>query len=461
MVYGLNRSFSMNVSTGSTQAPVDQKAQSEAYKRLHGGWLIFGRIIWLVIVVPTYALFVADIPAYFGSLRLLRAPNLQTFSVQLTPGDFQTLQSMGLSVDFYAMCMVVVSLLFQFSYALVGLLIFWRRSEYSIALLTSFALMMLPFGFAYITLQALPSTWSWSIPFLNSLGSASLILCGYLFPDGRFVPGWIRWLALVMLGYWIAVALVPSWELGRSLPSLVLFCGFGIGAVLVQVYRYRHVSTPRQRQQTKWLVFGMSIAVAGNIGARLLYYFVLLPLLPGSALAGALEITLIMFALLVIPVTLGIAIFSSHLWELDVLINRTLVYGTLTVSLALVYAGLVIGLQVLLHGLLIQQSNGIALVASTLAIAALFQPLRKRIQAIIDRRFYRRKYDAAKTVAAFSSTLRQEVELEQLREELLAVVQETMQPTFVSLWLRPTAPDRKQQTTWRSTPPASESGEQS
>jgi hypothetical protein len=320
---------------------------------------------------------------------------------------------------------------------------------------------MLPFGFAYVTLQALPSTWSWSIPFLNSLGNASVVLCAYLIPDGRFVPGWIRWLALVMLGYWIAVALVPSWELGRSLPSLVLFFGFAIGAVLVQIYRYRHVSTPRQRQQTKWLVFGISLAVAGNIGARLLYYFVLLPLLPGSALAGALEITLIMLALLVIPATFGIAIFSSHLWDLDVLINRTLVYGTLTALLALVYFGLVIGLQSLFHLITGQVSQSpVVIVASTLAIVALFQPLRHRIQAIIDRRFYRSKYDAAKTVAAFSATLRQEVDLEQLREQLLAVVQETMEPSHVSLWLRPPAPDRKQQTIWSSTPPAAKDGEE-
>jgi hypothetical protein len=450
----------MNLSAESTQALVDQKPQSEPYKRLRGGWLIFGRILWIVIVVATYALFVADIPAYFASLHLLRAPNLQTFSVQLTPGDVQTLQSMGLSLNFYAMCMVVVSLLFQFSYAFVGMLIFWRRSEYSIALLTSFALMMLPFSFAYITLQALPSTWSWSIPFLNSLGSASALLCAYLIPDGRFVPRWIRWLALVILGYWTTVALVPSWELGRSLPSLVLFCGFIIGAVLVQVYRYRHVSSPRQRQQTKWLVFGMSIAVAGNIGARLLYYVVLLPLLPGSALAGAVEITLIMFALLVIPATFGVAIFSSHLWDIDVLINRTLVYGTLTTTLALIYFGLIVILQLLLRGI-IHQDNEVAIVISTLVIAALFQPLRRRIQAIIDRRFYRSKYDAAKIIEAFSATLRNQVDLNTLSEQLLTVVQDTMQPSHVSLWLRPTAPDRKQQTTWRNPPPASESGKQS
>jgi hypothetical protein len=134
------------------------------------------------------------------------------------------------------------------------------------------------------------------------------------------------------------------------------------------------------------------------------------------------------------------------------LINRTLVYGTLTVLLALVYVGLIFALQFLLRGI-ISQNNNVAIVVSTLAIAALFQPLRHRIQAIIDRRFYRRKYNAAKTLEAFSATLRNEVDLGQLREQLLNVVQETMQPAHVSLWLRSPKHDGKLQTPWRANPP--------
>jgi len=153
--------------------------------------------------------------------------------------------------------------------------------------------------------------------------------------------------------------------------------------------------------------------------------------------------------MLLIPLSIGFAVLRSELWDIDLIINRTLVYGTLTAVLALVYVGQVIALQFLLRGL-ISQTSDIAIVASTLAIAALFHPLRHRIQQAIDRRFYRRKYDAAQTLATFSATLRDEVDLEQLREALVAVVEETMQPAHVSLWLRKPKQQGKHQA-WIST----------
>ena len=201
------------------------------------------------------------------------------------------------------------------------------------------------------------------------------------------------------------------------------------------IYRYVRVFNFAQRQQAKWLFFGLAELIVLTI-----LYDLIGSLIPGLGAPDSLyqlangTLTFVLF--LFIPLSVAIAILRSRLWDIDVLIRRTLVYTILTVILALIYAGLVLGFGSLVRGLLDQQQNPLVIVASTLVIAALFQPLRHGIQRVIDRRFYRRKYDAAKTVEAFSATLRNEVDLSQLREHLLAVVQETMQPTHVSLWLR-------------------------
>jgi len=145
-----------------------------------------------------------------------------------------------------------------------------------------------------------------------------------------------------------------------------------------------------------------------------------------------------------VAVSIGIAILRYRLYDIDILINRTLVYGSLTVLLAAIYYGSVVVLQAVFRALTGQQ-NTLAVVASTLAIAALFVPLRHRIQGFIDRIFYRRKYDARKTLEAFSAKIRDETELDALSDDLIGVVREAMQPAHVSLWLRPDAPRKGEQ----------------
>jgi hypothetical protein len=212
----------------------------------------------------------------------------------------------------------------------------------------------------------------------------------------------------------------------------------GIGAS-IQIYRYVRVSNRVQRQQTKWVLFGFIAAVLTfcsgfailQLGARLT---------SGPDLQDHLWVVFALLALLAvtyIPVSIGIAVLRFRLWDIDPIINRALVYTSLTLSLGLVYFGSVVLLEQLVRSFTGQiREQPIIVVGSTLLIAALFQPLRRRIQALIDRRFYRRKYDAARTLQAFSTRLRDEVDLNRLTEDLLTVVEETMQPAHVSLWLQ-------------------------
>ncbi|HKF37264.1 MAG TPA: hypothetical protein VKB35_10225, partial [Ktedonobacteraceae bacterium] len=198
-------------------------------------------------------------------------------------------------------------------------------------------------------------------------------------------------------------------------------------------------------QQTKWVVFGITVGLGGFFGTGFLGFIlprVLIVVAPRSglfisSLIGFAAITISYLTMLLIPFSLVMAIQRSHLWEVDRIVNRTLVYGTLTGTLAFVSFGSVVFLQYLLGGLSNQENGSeLAVIGTTLAIIALFQPLKRRIQTVIDRRFYRRRYDVALMLEAFSTTLREEVDLNTLTEKLVAVVEEAMQPTYVSLWLR-------------------------
>jgi hypothetical protein len=193
-----------------------------------------------------------------------------------------------------------------------------------------------------------------------------------------------------------------------------------IGAVASVVVRFRR-SRGAEREQMKWFVCAVAPMLVIPIGDYL-------PGIIGSvAFAGV---------LIALPTAIGIAVLKYRLYDIDVIINRTLVYGSLTATLVVVYFGGIVLLQRVFVVLIGEQST-LAVVASTLLIAALFTPLRRRIQAFIDRRFYRRKYDARKTLEAFSATLRDETDLDALSDDLVGVVRETMQPAHVSLWLRP------------------------
>jgi hypothetical protein len=443
----------MNLRHDPTPTSMNHELRSEAHRRIAGRWLLVARLSFVIVSIFYLVLYVIGTPVYFAYLHTICTDCLDE---RLTPDKLHALQALHISLTTYAVYWVAITLLFALVYFAVAALIFWRKSDDWMALLAAFSLVAFGASFTSIpwTLATVHPVW-WlptTLASENVLGFPSLIVFFFLFPTGRFVPRWTGWIAAGYVALSVPSAFFPNspFSVGNwpiPLRILVLLVTYG-SLVFAQVYRYRRVSTLVERQQTKWIVFGVAVALLGFLLLAYLlpaFLMVFMPLQSLDLLPTEILITSIYLVLLPIPLSIAIAILRYRLWDVDVLINKTLVYGLLTGTLVALYAGCIVGLQALLRGLF-HQTSGVAIVISTLLIAALFQPLRKRIQARVDRRFYRRKYDAAKTLEAFSATLRNEVDLNQLREQLLNVVEETMQPTHVSLWLRKSVNERKPNT---------------
>jgi len=409
--------------------------------RLHGRWLVLARVMWLAVVVLVLALFVASIPVFIG---ILHSGCATAVCHALNPSySVKQIQAAGFSLNFYLTYFYTVLAIFGLGFLIIGAVIFWLKSHDFMAFYTSLALVTFAIGFNTSTLVAFLPEWWLPIQMIAFFGSVFFGTFFYLFPNGRFVPRWTRWLVVGWVFYSVIDYFFPNSPLEKSWPISLLFSCLLVSVLVAQVYRYRRVSSQLERQQTKWVVFGMTIGLVGFSLVVFLYFDNVLSIFPPTPLSDLIAGTALNLLILLIPLSIAFAILRSRLWDIDIIINRTLVYGTLTGILALLYVGSILLLQYLLRGV-IQQNNDVAIVISTLVIAALFRPLQRRIQRIIDRRFYRRKYDAARTVAAFSAVVRSEVDLNQLSEQLIAVVQETMQPKFVSLWLRKPDFERKE-----------------
>ena len=305
--------------------------------------------------------------------------------------------------------------------------------------------------------------WLW-LPTVGLLAIYVLLL----FPDGRLPSrrwrplAWLSGAVIGLLG--VDSVLAPGeltelegvrnpfglegapWLVDAQIALLLLFVACILASAVSLILRYRR-SGGEVREQIKWIALAGSLV--GLLLSTALSLIIVAEGMRGSGgstplwLQGLLFVMLLSFA--GVPVAIGFAVLRYRLYDIDLLINRTLVYGSLTVSLAAVYFGGVTATQAIFRALTGQEEQPqLAIVVSTLAIAALFDPLRRGIQRFIDRRFYKRKYEAAKTLASFSSRLREETDLDSLTDEVLGVVRETMQPEHASLWLRSHRVDAKE-----------------
>jgi hypothetical protein len=301
--------------------------------------------------------------------------------------------------------------------------------------------------------EAMAWVYSWLLPIIIGLS----VLYILLFPTGRLPSGRWRWVTWPTVAFMLVGAISDAFSPGPvdglgpirnplgiqgfsnvyaailfNVVPLVLLVA-AASSVFVRLRRAIGV----ERQQIKWFAYAAAATVIGLVLAYGIPEMIVVPLW-FERIGYAILLVLIP----AIPISMGIAILRYKLYDIDLLINRTLVYGSLTAVLALVYFGSVTGTQSIFRAITGQQST-LAVVASTLALAALFNPLRHRIQSFIDRRFYRSKYDARKTLGAFSAKLRDETDLGALSDDLVGVVRESMQPAHVSLWLRPDTASRR------------------
>jgi len=408
---------------------------------LQGPWLRAARVGWLLLFTITVLTLVAAFPARWGELTHPSARVLANLS------------GLGWPVMTYAILMITGEAVFAAVYLIVGLIIFVRRPDELMALFT--ALMLVAFGVGNQTITLTVAALRH-----QPLGYAAYIWGGYmawvtftqfayLFPSGRYVPRWsiipaVLWFVLVIpWNFMVGTPYYPpGWPPIIFGPLFILLWG---SVAASQIYRYTRVSSPVERQQIKWVAYALvmiggvliiMVLVAFAVNINILSFYTLEKMAtPNQFAFGIYAQSGATLAFLLLPVALAFSILRYRLWDIDVIIRRTLQYSLLSGLLALIYFSGVALLQGLLSRLTGQAQSPLVVVGSTLLIAALFNPLRLRIRAFIDRRFYRARYDAERTLARFAATARDEVDIERLTDALLGAVEDTMQPRQIALWL--------------------------
>jgi hypothetical protein len=418
-------------------------ASPDAETRLRGRRLVVARAAIFSAIALILRLYLLALPGMFPRLSIPCAEELDRclyFPEQVTP-----LARLGLTPSTLTVIVIVVTYAAILLVVGVAAVLIWRRSDDWMALFLALTLILMPANFTPV-LGGLPDALQGLGVVSSDASLVTLYLLLGLFPSGRLVPRWL-WLPILVLALLAFNPPTPPSD-SAAVPGLLMvllnlgipLVGLGAEACLIggQIYRYRRVATPVQRQQIKWGVYGLVLTILVNQA-----FWQPVVWIPALQRRDSLYILLAgpdsFLMILILAVSFGVAILRYRLYDVDVLVNRALVYGSLTLILAAVYAVGVIGSQAVVGRLTHtgnQPQSPLVIVMTTLVIAALFQPLRRRLQALIDRRFYRRKYDAARTLAAFGATLRDEVNLPDLTDRLLGVVTETMQPQHVSLWLQ-------------------------
>lgn len=407
-------------------------------------------VSWIVIALLCIGLFWVDLIAdYFEIIVPCTEGVPGVFNdcnfASLTPAEVSVWTSWGLTLETYGVIMLSGAVFTFLVYTTLAVLLLWQQRHSWLGLTISLALIVIPFTMfaGSRSFGAINPNLIWPATIASFLGNGIMLLFLYLVPNGRFSPRWayiplIATFLLLVLG--LEFPITGRISISGSVQTLFSFASVALVLIggSLQVYRYLREANAVERQQTKWIILGVVILVTAII-AWVLVFGRALPIPDGQPRIIAILVSGIyqdFFALPFLPVAIAIAILRYRLWGIDVIIRRTLIYALLSGLLALTYFGSVIVLQTI-FGAFISGQSPLVLVISTLLIAALFAPLRQRVQVFIDRRFYRQKYDSQQILAQFAQTARDEVEIDVLQAELVQVVQETIHPEQISVWIKP------------------------
>src|SRR5262245_21388657 len=393
--------------------------------RLHGRWLWVARIGWLMLAALTAGVFIASVVTRIAALQAA-CPDPSCANVPLPPTTRAAFAALGLSYTTFVVYSIVLDVVVALAFGLVAGLIHWRRPDDRMALFVSLAL--LTFGAATFTgatdaLAIIYPAWRIPVALLNFVGSSTFILTLYLLPDGHFIPRWTRGAALLWIVQQSPHYFMPksaldldTWPTALGVAIWIALIG---SAVVAQVYRYRRVSGRVAREQARWIGFGVSVALIGFLGGRIALV-ILAPKLdsPNTLLLAIIGATLVDAFILVIPLSIAVAILRYRLFDIDTLINRTLVYGTLSACIVGLYALIVGGASALFQS----RANLLISLLATGVVAVLFQPLRERLQRWVNRLLYGEREEPY----AVLSTLGRRLEGALAPDEALPAVVETV-----------------------------------
>ncbi len=380
---------SLRVSRPVTVTSSAAPDRSRTHPALSRSRLFFVRVAWILLAVSILSLFAFSIRVEFATLQTL-CPTDSCKTGQLPAVGLRSLRDLGFSAGFYAGFAVALDTLLATVYCVVSAAIFWRKSADRMAIFASLALLVFgtaTFPNAMDLLAVARPAWWLPVVILGSLGSISMSLFLYTFPDGRFVPRWTFWVALAGIAWQTLEYLIPGWTSGvwTSRLGILVWSAFLVVVVFAQTYRFRRVSNAVQRQQTKWVVAGISAALLVLLSAMLL----LIVLDPAPTSSSSLAVLLIgnvtySLAMLLIPLSIGVAILRYRLWNIDLIINRTLVYGALSAGVVGLYVLVVGGV-----GLMLQvRGNLLVSILAAGLVAVLFQPVRERLQRAVNHLMY-------------------------------------------------------------------------